>query len=215
VIKGNVRSIRQFLEERESWPEELSQREDDVEFAVERVLALREELLAASRNESRELEIAPVQLHRALQRVTRWGRVAAQEKGLSLAESYEAANPYVIADEWGVQSIFSNLLSNAIRYTPVGGSIVIRTHDDDLGVAVEIADTGIGVSEQDQPRLFERFYRTEEAKKAVPFGIGLGLAITRDLVSAMGGSITLTSELGSGTTFKVTFLLAELDAETL
>jgi signal transduction histidine kinase len=63
VIKGNVRSIRQFLEERESWPEELSQREDDVEFAVERVLALREELLAASRNEARELEIAPVQLH--------------------------------------------------------------------------------------------------------------------------------------------------------
>lgn len=215
LIKANVASIRRFLEERKSWPEELSQREDDVEFAVERVLALREELLAASRNEARELEIAPVNLHRSLQRVVRWARVAAQDKGLALKESYEAENPYVMGDEWAIQSIFGNILSNAVRYTPASGSIVLRTFNDDLQVAVEIADTGIGVSEEDQPRLFERFYRTEEAKKAVPFGIGIGLAITRDLVSAMHGSITLTSKLGSGTTFKVTLPPADLEVESL
>ncbi len=211
VIKANVASIRQFLEERKSWPEELSQREDDVEFAVERILALREELLAASRNQDRELEIAPVHIHRSLQRVVRWARVAAKEKGLSLSESYDAPNPYVMADDWALQSVFGNLLSNAVRYTPSGGSITVRTYDDSLAIAVEVADTGIGASEEDQPRLFERFYRTEEAKKAVPFGIGIGLAITRDLVSAMHGSISLASTLGSGTTFKVMFLRADLE----
>lgn len=214
VIKANVASIRRFLEERESWPEELSQREDDVEYAVERILALREELLAASRNEARELDVVPVHVHRSLQRVVRWARVAAQEKGLNLDESCEAATPYVMADEWAVQSVFGNLLSNAVRYTPPGGSIVLRIYDEDPGIAVEVADTGIGVSEEDQARLFERFYRTEEAKKAVPFGIGLGLAITRDLVTAMHGSISLTSKPGSGTTFKVTFLRADLEGES-
>ncbi len=213
VIKSNVASIRRFLEERRSWPEELSQREDDVEFAVERVQALREELLAASRNEARELEVAPVHVHRSLQRVVRWTRVAAHEKGLDVSESYEASNPYVMADDWAVQSVFGNVLSNAVRYTPAGGSIALRTYDDGPGVAVEVTDTGIGVSEEDQPRLFERFYRTEEAKRAVPFGIGLGLAITRYLVSAMHGSIGLKSKPGAGTTFKVTFPRADLEEE--
>jgi signal transduction histidine kinase len=210
VIKGNVVSIRRFLEERESWPEELSQREDDVEFAVERILALREELLAASRNQARELDVAPVHIHRSLQRVVRWARVAAREKGTSLSESYEATDPYSLGDEWGVQSVFGNLLSNAVRYTPPGGSITVRTYDEGTGIAVDVADTGIGVSEDDQPRVFERFYRTAEAQRAVPFGIGLGLAITRDLVSAMHCSISLTSKPGSGTTFTVTFLRADL-----
>ena len=66
-------------------------------------------------------------------------------------------NPYVMADDWAVQSVFGNLLSNAVRYTPAGGSITLRTYDDGPGVAVEVADTGIGVTEEDQPRLFERF----------------------------------------------------------
>lgn len=205
VIKGNVASIRRFLEDRERWPEELSQREDDVEFAVERIVALRDELLAASRNEARELEAVPVHLHRALQRVVRWARAAAQDKELAVEEAYDASSPYAMGDEWAVQSIFGNLISNAIRYTPAGGSVGIRTYDDGADIAVEVADTGIGVAEADQPRLFERFYRTQEAKKTVPFGIGLGLAITRDLVSASGGTIAFTSQPANGTTFTVTF----------
>jgi signal transduction histidine kinase len=155
-----------------------------------------------------------VQIHRSLQRVVRWARIAAHEKELTVNEAYGSAVPHVMGDEWAVQSIFGNLLSNAVRYTPAGGSISVRAYDEGATVAVEVADTGIGVSEQDRPHLFERFYRTEEAKRTVPFGIGLGLAITRDLVSAMNGSISLTSQLGSGTTCKVTLHRAPLDEAT-
>jgi len=210
VIKANVASIRRFLEQRESWPDELSQREDDVEFAVERMLALREELLAASRNELRELEDDPLNVERCLQRVVRWAQSIIVEKGLSLSEEYTAEAPYIMGDEWALQSIAGNLLSNAIRYTPKGGSVGVRTYNEGPSVVMEVTDTGIGITGDEQLRIFERFYRAEEAKTVVPFGIGLGLAIARDLVSALGGSIDIRSQHGAGSTFKVTFPTAAM-----
>jgi two-component system, OmpR family, sensor kinase len=213
VIKANVASIRRFLEQRESWPDELSQREDDVEFAVDRMLALREELLAASRNELRELEIGPLHLERSLQRVVRWAQSIIVDKGLSLTEEYAAKAPYILGDDWALQSIIGNLLSNAIRYTPKGGSISVRTYNEGPDLVLEVTDTGIGITGEEQLRIFERFYRAEEAKNVVPFGIGLGLAIARDLVSALGGSIDILSQHGAGSTFKVTLPAAPMVEE--
>ncbi|MEP7215561.1 MAG: phosphatase RsbU N-terminal domain-containing protein, partial [Anaerolineaceae bacterium] len=86
VVKVNVASIRRFLEERGSWPQELDEREEDVETAVGRMLALREELLAASRDERRELEIVPLHLERILRRVVRWGGLQASKKRIVLTE---------------------------------------------------------------------------------------------------------------------------------
>ena len=203
VIKANVASIRRFLEERKIWPEELSQREDDVEFAIQRILALREELLAASGNEPRDLEIAPVHLDRSVQRVLRWARLAARDKQLDLTEEYAADSPYVMSDEWALDSVIGNLVSNAIRYTPAGGSISIRTYNQGDGVALEVTDTGIGISDEAKQRIFERFYRAPEAQKMAPFGLGLGLAISRDLISAAGGTMEMESQLGAGSTFKI------------
>lgn len=76
-------------------------------------------------------------------------------------------------------------------------------HEGDI-IAIEVADTGIGISDEDQLRIYERFYRTAEGKKAVAFGIGLGLAITRDLVTSLGGTIEVQSQVGVGSTFRVT-----------
>ena len=203
VIKANVASIRRFLEERNSWPEELSQREDDVEFAVQRISSLRDELLAASRNEPRDLEIVPLHLDRNVQRVVRWARIAAADKQLNFTETYAAKFPYAMGDEWAVESVIGNLVSNAIRYTPPGGTVTVGTYNDESGVAVAVTDTGIGISKESQQRIFERFYRTPEAQEMVPFGLGLGLAIARDLVSALGGAMEVESEPGKGSTFKV------------
>ena len=203
VIKANVASIRRYLEERKLWPEELSQREDDVEFAIQRILALREELLAASGNEPRDLEIVPVHLDRSVQRVLRWARLAALDKQLNLTDEYAADSPYAMSDEWALDSVIGNLVSNAIRYTPAGGSISVRTYNQGDGVVLEVRDTGIGISDEAQQRIFERFYRAPEAQKMAPFGLGLGLAISRDLISAAGATMEVASQPGAGSTFRL------------
>ena len=203
IVKVNVASIRKFLEERGDWPEDLNQREADVSFAVERMMMLREELLAASKNEQRELDIVPQPLKHILGRVVRWGKLMASEKSIELTEDCPPDLPYIMADDGALQSILTNLLSNAIRYTGRGGSISVTARYEAPNIVVDFTDTGIGISEEDQLRIYERFYRTEEGKNAVVFGIGLGLAITRDLVSSMGGTISVKSELGVGSTFTV------------
>ncbi len=203
VVKVNVASIRRFLEDRGGWPDDLNQREADVGFAVDRMVSLREELLAASRNEQRELEIVPLPLVHILSRAVRWGRINAAGK-VQLTEDYASDLPYVLGDDGALNSIFTNLLSNAIRYTPSGGAITVRARANAADVVVEVIDTGVGISADDQLRIYERFYRTEEAKNTTKFGVGLGLAITRDLVTSLRGTIGLESKVGEGSTFTVT-----------
>lgn len=215
VVKGNVIAIRRTLEDNNSWPEELTSRADDVEFAVERMLSLREELLAASRNEQRGLELGPLHLSRCVERVIRWARISASEKGIELVAKDSAATPYAVGDEGAVQSVFSNLLSNAVRYTASGGSIGVEVSNEGSRVVVEVTDTGFGISEEEVHRIFERFYRSAEAQKAAAFGLGLGLAITRDLVSAMGGTIEVRSVVGVGSTFRVTLPVADMADEAV
>ncbi len=210
VVQANVASIRKFLEERGSWPEDLNEREADVDFAIKRMLLLREELLVASRNEQRELEIVPQPLLPALMRAVRWGKLNASVKSIELTQTCAPELPYVMADHAALESILTNLVSNAIRYTGTGGSVTVTACQEGADVVVEVADTGIGISEEDQLRIYERFYRADEGRKAVTFGIGLGLAITRDLVSAMAGTIEVRSELGVGSTFRVTLPAANL-----
>lgn len=127
VIKANCASIRRCFEERKIWPEELNQREDDVELAVQRISALRDDLLAVSGHEPNELEIEPLDVGRSVQRVVRWARFAAVDKRLSLTETRSAYFPYAMGNEWAVDSVVGNLVSNAIRYTPAGGSISVET----------------------------------------------------------------------------------------
>ena len=212
IVKANVASIRQFLEERGGWHEDLNEREADVTVAVNRMMALREELLAASRDEQRELEIVPLPTIHVLRRVARWGRLSALGK-VAITEEYPPVLPYVLADEGALLSILTNLVSNAVRYTPAGGTVSLRGRSEDSNVVFEVADSGIGISEEDQFRIYERFYRTEEAKSATTFGVGLGLAITRDLVSSLAGTIEVQSEVGVGSTFKVTLPAIEPPAE--
>lgn len=208
VVKVNVASIRKFLEERDSWPEALDQREADVAFAVDRMIALREELLAASRNEQRELEITGLPLIHVLRRVVRWGELNASEKSIQVTVDCQPALPYVMADVGALQSILTNLLSNAIRYTPQGGAVDITAKQERDQVVVEVTDNGIGISEEDQLRIYERFYRTDEAKKSTSLGVGLGLAITRDLMSSLGGTVDVRSKVGVGSTFRIALPVA-------
>lgn len=109
----------------------------------------------------------------------------------------------VWADPDGVFTIVSNLLSNAVRYTPEGGSVSVHWFGRDRSVVLEVRDTGIGIAPEDQQRIFERFFRAEKARSRELGGTGLGLSIVKHLAQAFGGSVGVQSELGSGSTFRV------------
>jgi two-component system phosphate regulon sensor histidine kinase PhoR len=137
-----------------------------------------------------------------------------------VTESVEAARP--VADAAGVELVLSapddlrlsldaqriaqvvdNLLSNAIKYTERGGQVTVQLGTDEGWVDLRVADTGIGIAPDDCLRLFARFFRTEDAARRAVAGAGLGLSITKDIVESHGGRITVESEVGRGSVFRV------------
>jgi signal transduction histidine kinase len=113
--------------------------------------------------------------------------------------------PLVLAPPVLLRESLSNLVGNAIKYTPTGGTITVwcRSGDDLATVAIGVTDTGIGISKADQARLFTRFFRSSDPRAASQRGSGLGLALSRSVIERVGGHIEVESVLGQGTTFRV------------
>ncbi len=132
------------------------------------------------------------------------------ETSVALARSREieleadlGAVPPVLGDHDRLAQLVGNLLSNALKFTPAGGTVAVRTFVDGDSAVLEVADTGIGIPEAEQDRLFQRFFRSSIAtEQAIP-GTGLGLVISRAIVDAHGGAIAVTSKPGEGTCFRV------------
>ncbi|MGB8929654.1 MAG: ATP-binding protein [Anaeromyxobacteraceae bacterium] len=110
--------------------------------------------------------------------------------------------PRVIADPKRLERIFVNLVSNALKYSPVQTEVEVRTSAVEAGVEISVTDRGVGITPEDQAHLFERWFRSKGNRR--PEGLGLGLYITRLLVEAQGGRITVETALGCGSTFRVT-----------
>ena len=102
-------------------------------------------------------------------------------------------------DRERVMQVASILLDNAVKYTPEGGNVTVRVVEEDGGVALAVSDTGVGISEDQLPLIFERFYRVDAAR--AEDGVGLGLSIARQIAEAHGGTIEARSNLGVGSTF--------------
>jgi signal transduction histidine kinase len=113
--------------------------------------------------------------------------------------------PIVIADRDHLRQIWTNLISNAIKYTPEGGRISVSLQEDDGTLIGTVADSGMGIAEKDMPNLFTDFFRTDQAKASGQIGTGLGLSIVKQIVESYGGQIKVTSRLNQGTRF--TFIL--------
>ncbi|MBD2257483.1 ATP-binding protein [Pseudanabaena sp. FACHB-2040] len=108
-----------------------------------------------------------------------------------------------VADSRRVRQIVSNLLSNAVKFTPAGGRVVLRLRRDQHMLTLQVEDTGIGISESQQPLLFEKFQQLESSRHRQYQGTGLGLALTKQLVDLHGGSVSVASKLGMGSVFTV------------
>jgi two-component system sensor histidine kinase BaeS len=112
-------------------------------------------------------------------------------------------DPDIHADPLRLRQVIGNLVSNAIRHTPSGGSVTLRSTVEGSAVLIEVRDTGSGIAAEDLPRVFDRFWRAERSRSRQTGGSGLGLAIARKLTEAHGGTITVASALGRGTAFTV------------
>ena len=178
-----------------------------IEEQAERLNDLILDLLSLARIESGEgffhhgpLALAPVVAGRVDAQ-----RDRAEAKGLSLSLDLGTTDEslLILADEEAVRQILDNLIDNAVKYTPEGGSVRVSCQHADGHVVLEVADTGIGIPRDDLPRVFERFYRVDKARSRELGGTGLGLAIVKHLVQSIGGQIAVDSRVGSGTRFSV------------
>ena len=109
----------------------------------------------------------------------------------------------VRADEEALRQVLSNLIDNAVKYTPPGGRVTISGRVDGAVVLCDVTDTGPGIAPEHQSRVFERFYRVDKARSRELGGTGLGLSIVKHLTQAMGGSVEVKSQVGQGSTFTV------------
>jgi signal transduction histidine kinase len=169
----------------------------------ERLGRLVEQLLDLSKLESGEvpLQKEEVPLASLVRQVISEIGVARSDRGVTVGEAIPDGLPAVEADRERVHQVLFNLVDNAVRFTPPGGAVTVSADRHNGSVEVSVADTGVGIAPQDLPRLFERFYRVDQARSREDGGTGIGLAIARSVVEAHGGHIHAESELGKGSTF--------------
>lgn len=125
-------------------------------------------------------------------------------KSLTLTRQFPPELPSAYADRAQIARVFLNLLDNAVKYTPVGGHITMGAQDEGTHLAAFVSDNGIGIPEEDQDRIFERFYRVDKARSRESGGTGLGLSIVKHLVERNGGSVSVESRPGAGSHFQFT-----------
>ena len=215
-IRGHVESLLMEMEEEEGGnaphPNEFRDYLNIVHREAERLSELVEDLLSLARMDSDELhlDVEPIVADDVVEEVYEtMAPLASREREVTLIRQIAPMLPLVLADRQRLVQVLLNLVRNAITYTPQGGivSITVERADADY-LALMVADTGIGISNDDLERVFERFYRTDASRTRTSGGFGLGLAIVRDLVNAMGGSITVQSKVGEGSCFRVLLPIA-------
>jgi signal transduction histidine kinase len=175
-----------------------------VDRNADRLLRLVNDLLFVARLEAGQLELHPsdLDLSAIVQQSVSEAEPRAAAKGIALTCS-AAQVPAVRADKGRIFQLLDNLVSNAIKFTPEGGDIEVSVARVNGSVQLEVADTGIGIDAKEHQQLFERFYRASTAAQRQIPGTGLGLYIARAIVDAHGGSISVDSEPGRGTSFRI------------
>ncbi len=182
-----------------------------VDTNVDRLTILVNDLLDISRIESGRVAISPqvMRVEHVVDQVVTAMQARAAEQGLTLHSDMPAELVEIVADPDRVAQILTNLMANACNYTPPGGEVTIsaRVHGDE--VYISVCDTGIGISEDDQEKIFERFFRADDSMVQDAPGTGLGLSIVQSLTEIQRGRVWVESELGEGSTFTVALPTAE------
>jgi signal transduction histidine kinase len=170
----------------------------------ERLLALVADLLFLAQIDAGKpaIELSSVDLNRIAEECVETASPVADSKGIDLQLKARRV-PKIQGDPARLAQVLDNLVSNALKFTPSGGSVEVRVSPEDGVAVLEVADTGLGVPEDEQGRLFERFFRSSSAMEGAIPGTGLGLTITKAIVERHGGTIEVESAPNAGTTVRV------------
>lgn len=178
-----------------------------------RLARLTEDLLMLSKMDAErlELEIRRLPVEQLVSSCIETSQPRSIERDLRLSVNLGKNIPDIAGDRRRLTEVLQNLLDNAMQYTPAGGKIMVGAERKGQEVVITVADTGIGIPQADQPRIFERFYRVDVARSREVGGTGLGLSIAKHLMEAHGGRLWVESEVGNGSKFH--FSVPIFDAE--
>ena len=202
----NIRSYAETLADTPDLPEEM--RGSFLQVILnesDRMTHIVQDLLTLSRFDSGKsgLTLSVFPLEAALQDLCRAVQMEAHKRGHQLELRLEESLPDIRADRERILQVLMNVVSNAIKYTPDNGEILIAAGRQEGGVWVEVTDNGIGIPTKDRDRIFDRFYRVDKARSRESGGTGLGLSIAKEIVKQHEGGLTLVNRAGPGTTIRL------------
>ena len=177
-----------------------------LEIIVQRSYALRDligNITAILENESRQHSLEPVLLSSMVNEALVDFQVLADQAGLELCGDCARLIPPVLGDAEHLRRVVDNLIGNALKFTPAGGTVEVRLRSANGTVLLEVADSGIGIDSIHIGRIFERFYQVDGTSRRTHGGCGLGLALVKEIVERHGGTVSVDSKLGQGSTFTV------------
>ena len=174
---------------------------------ADRMTLLAKDLLELSSFDNNQMKFSfeDINLFELIDKCIRQTTVAADKKRQTISFDEVGGIFRLSADPDRINQVFTNILSNAVKYSPEGTQITVTTRHESDVFEVAIADNGLGIPKEDLPRIFERFYRVDKGRSRALGGTGLGLSIAKEIIEAHGGRISVTSEVGVGTTMKVCF----------
>lgn len=205
AIKWNVGLLKMQLEHPEKTTDSPMVVIGQVSSALERMDLLISDFLSASRFELGTLqpEYSDVEIPQFLQSVFSEHAPSAEVKGVSIIQDWESVRETIRSDTHLLHMMVSNLLGNAIKYTPTGGTVTVHGEETTQQLMITVRDTGMGVPQAEQEMLFSKMFRASNARAQVIDGTGLGLYIVREAARTLGGDITFVSEEGKGSTFTI------------
>lgn len=151
----------------------------------------------------RHFEQVPLPLPEILEEIVEFMEAKAEAQGVKLHLDADPDLPPILADQRGMEEVFTNLISNAINYSPAGGNVTVRARLNADNLEVTVSDQGVGIDPEEIPKIFDKFYRVKSPQTRQVIGTGLGLPIVQSVVEAHRGSIQVESQVGVGSTFRV------------
>jgi len=175
----------------------------NINDSAERMIELVNSLLNVSRIESGRLIIdpKPTDLAELIRNVVGAQKIKAEERKINLILNIDETLPKINIDPKLIQEVYFHLITNAIKYTPPGGEVKIIVSEDQKNIISQVSDTGMGIPQESQEKIFQKFFRADNAIKSVPDGNGLGLHLAKAIVESSGGEIWFNSVVGRGTSF--------------
>ena len=200
------------------WEPEVMHTLDIMQNNADKLRNMVDNILDLSKLEAHSLRLqsAPVLISDLLLRISAGFDALAQYLNINYTVDIDEllSDLVIMTDESKLEKILNNLLSNAFKHTPSGGDVLLRAVKGEASLALQVSDNGRGISQEDLPHIFDRYYQSEQPDERMQGGTGLGLALVKELTQLMGGTVSVNSELGRGATFTITLNCVETITET-